>query len=134
QAGRAGRLYGIGEAAEKRLITRLPLLTVVASALLLLSACGGHKNASAKHVPPPPTVAPAPAPPSASTAKAAPQPEITVPPKTKPIYVETGLASWYGPLYHNHKGSNGEVYDQNALTAAHGTIPLNSAVRGPNEA
>ena len=48
--------------------------------------------------------------------------------------METGLASWYGPLYHNHKGSNGEVYDQNALTAAHRTIPLNSVVRVTNEA
>jgi rare lipoprotein A len=102
--------------------------------MLLLSACGGHKNASAKHVPPPPTVAPAPAPPPTTTAKAAPKPEITLSPKTKPLYVETGLASWYGPQYHNHKGSNGEVYDQNALTAAHRTIPLNSVVRVTNEA
>jgi rare lipoprotein A len=102
--------------------------------MLLLSACGGHKNASAKHVSPPPTVAPAPAPPPTTSAKAAPKPEITVSPKTKPLYVETGLASWYGPLYHNHQGSNGEVYDQNALTAAHRTIPLNSVVRVTNEA
>jgi rare lipoprotein A len=103
--------------------------------MLLLSACGGHKNASAKHVPPPPTVAPAPAP-AASTVKAAPKDkdEVTVSPRTKPLYVETGLASWYGPLYHNHKGSNGEVYDQNGLTAAHRTIPLNSVVRVTNEA
>jgi rare lipoprotein A len=57
-----------------------------------------------------------------------------LPPKTKPLYVETGLASWYGPLYHNRKGSNGEVYDQNGLTAAHRTIPLNSVVRVTNEA
>ena len=57
----------------------------------------------------------------------------TVSPKTKPIYVETGLASWYGPNYHNHKGSNGEVYDQNGMTAAHRTIPLNSTVRVTNE-
>lgn len=59
--------------------------------------------------------------------------KTSVPPKAKPIYVETGLASWYGPPYHNHKGSNGEVYNQNALTAAHRTIPLNSMVRVTNE-
>ena len=47
--------------------------------------------------------------------------------------METGLASWYGPPYHNRKGSNGEVYNQNALTAAHRTIPLNSMVRVTNE-
>ncbi len=51
----------------------------------------------------------------------------------KPIYVETGLASWYGPPYHNRKGANGEIYDQNALTAAHRTLPMNSVVRVTNE-
>ena len=54
-------------------------------------------------------------------------------PHAKPIYVETGLASWYGPPYHHHKGANGEIYDQNALTAAHRTLPLNSVVRVTNE-
>ena len=103
------------------------------SGLLLLGGC--HKNSSAaKHVPPPPppTSNNVPAPgPSASATKTA--PEVTVSPKAKPIYVETGLASWYGPNYHNHKGSNGEVYNQNAMTAAHRTIPLNSVVRVTNE-
>jgi rare lipoprotein A len=46
--------------------------------------------------------------------------------------VETGLASWYGPPYHHRKGANGEIYDQNALTAAHRTLPLNSLVRVTN--
>ena len=76
-----------------------------------------------------------PASPPATTAavtKASPT-EATVSPKSKAIYVETGLASWYGPPYHNHKGSNGEIYNQNALTAAHRTIPLNSMVRVTNE-
>ena len=50
----------------------------------------------------------------------------------KPIYVETGLASWYGPPYDKHKGANGEIYDQNAMTAAHRTLPLNSWVRVTN--
>ncbi len=68
---------------------------------------------------------------TATTAKPAPEPSVSS--KTKPIYVETGLASWYGPNYHNHKGSNGEVYDQNGMTAAHRTIPLNSMVRVTNE-
>jgi peptidoglycan lytic transglycosylase len=103
----------------------------MAAALLLLSGC--HKNSStAKHVPPPPTLAPAPATPAASTAKATNQAPPAVTSKSKPIYVETGLASWYGPQYHNHKGSNGEVYDQNGMTAAHRTIPLNSVVRVTN--
>jgi rare lipoprotein A len=101
--------------------------------LLLLTACG-HKKASSKNVPPPPTIAPAPAPPAAATAKTEPKSNVPAPSKAKPIYVETGLASWYGPPYHNHKGANGETYDQNALTAAHRTIPLNSVVRVTNQA
>jgi rare lipoprotein A len=113
---------------------RAPYLAFIATGLLLVSGC--HKNSSsAKHVPPPPPPAPksAPATPPPATAATKPAPEPEVSPKTKPIYVETGLASWYGPNYHNKKGSNGEVYDQNGMTAAHRTIPLNSVVRVTNE-
>ena len=108
----------------------MSFLVLILAGLFLLAGC--HKNgSSAKHVPPPPTVTPAPAASTASAPKSV--PETTVSPKTKPIYVETGLASWYGPPYHNHKGANGEIFDQNALTAAHRTIPLNSVVRVTNE-
>jgi rare lipoprotein A len=43
--------------------------------------------------------------------------------------VETGIASWYGAPYHNRRGSNGEIYDMKAMTAAHRTLPLGSIVR-----
>jgi rare lipoprotein A len=46
--------------------------------------------------------------------------------------VETGLASWYGPPYAGRKGADGTVYDQNAMTAAHLTLPLGSMVRVTN--
>ena len=46
--------------------------------------------------------------------------------------MESGLASWYGAPYHNRRGSNGEVYDMNAMTAAHRTLPLGSIVRVTN--
>jgi rare lipoprotein A len=98
-----------------------------------MALAGCHKNSAAKHVPPPPTVTPAPAPATTATVTKPAPTEPTVSPRVKPIYVETGLASWYGPPYHNHKGANGEVYNQNALTAAHRTIPLNSMVRVTNE-
>jgi rare lipoprotein A len=51
----------------------------------------------------------------------------------KPLYVETGLASWYGPPYHNRKAASGEVFNTHALTAAHKTLPMNSVVRVTNE-
>ena len=42
------------------------------------------------------------------------------------------MASWYGPPYNHHRGANGEIYDQNAMTAAHRTLPMNSMVRVTN--
>jgi rare lipoprotein A len=63
-----------------------------------------------------------------------PSPEVEVTPGSKPVEVETGIASWYGAPYHNRRGSNGEVYDMNAMTAAHRTLPLGSIVRVTNTA
>lgn len=111
-------------------IHRAWLLPLVALALFLLSGCG-HKK-TAKTIPPPPTVTPSTA--SSSTqATKPPVPSLEASTHQKPIYVETGQASWYGPPYHNRKGANGEIYDQNALTAAHRTLPMNSVVRVTNE-
>ncbi len=47
--------------------------------------------------------------------------------------VETGLASWYGKPFHGRRTASGEVYDMNAMTAAHKTMPLPSyaVVRNP---
>ena len=47
-------------------------------------------------------------------------------------YVETGIASWYGPNFHGKSTANGEIFDQNLITAAHRTLPLPSAVRVTN--
>lgn len=58
--------------------------------------------------------------------------EPSIPANSPPLATETGLASWYGPPYHNRRGSNGEVYNMNAMTAAHRTFPLGSIVRVTN--
>ncbi len=47
-------------------------------------------------------------------------------------YDETGIASWYGPGFHEKATANGELYDQNELTAAHKTLPMPSLVRVTN--
>ncbi len=47
-------------------------------------------------------------------------------------YVETGIASWYGPGFHGKSTANGEQYDQNELTAAHKTLQMPSLVRVTN--
>lgn len=45
---------------------------------------------------------------------------------------EVGIASWYGPPYTNRKAADGSIYDQNAMTAAHRTLPMGSVVRVTN--
>lgn len=47
-------------------------------------------------------------------------------------YVETGIASWYGPGFHGRSTANGEQFDENDVTAAHRTLPLPSIVRVTN--
>lgn len=47
-------------------------------------------------------------------------------------YDETGIASWYGPGFHEKQTANGETYNENALTAAHRTLPMPSYVRVTN--
>lgn len=41
----------------------------------------------------------------------------------------TGIASWYGPGFHGKRTACGEPFDQDALTAAHGTYPCGTRVR-----
>lgn len=127
------------------------MILIVLLALLFSSACGHPKQARV-NVPPPPSAQPSAEPPAdtgeATTAHhPAKQPsavdseekengaalaEPALPAGAKPISTETGLASWYGPPYHNRRGSNGEVYNMNAMTAAHRTLPLGSIVRVTN--
>ena len=53
-------------------------------------------------------------------------------PKPDYSYRETGIASWYGPGFHGRRTANGESYNQNALTAAHRTLPMPSMVQVTN--
>lgn len=46
--------------------------------------------------------------------------------------IETGLASWYGRPYHGRPAADGEIYDMEALVAAHRTLPFNTWVRVVN--
>jgi len=107
-------------------------LFVVLPLLLFLAACS-HKPAKVAVSPTPPieqretpTTTP-----TTETSESK-QPLIQVPAEVKPLLVEIGIASWYGPPYHNRRGSNGEIYDMHAMTAAHRTLPLGSIVRVTN--
>ncbi len=82
--------------------------------------------------PPPPIPQDEPAPVPAPAETPTEDEKIEVPSGAKPIFEETGMASWYGAPYHNRRGSNGEVYNMHAMTAAHRTLPLGSIVRITN--
>jgi rare lipoprotein A len=45
---------------------------------------------------------------------------------------DRGVASWYGGQFHGRQAANGELFDMEALTAAHRTMPLGSVVRVVN--
>jgi rare lipoprotein A len=44
----------------------------------------------------------------------------------------SGYASWYGPGFHGNQTASGEVFNQNALTAAHPNLPFGTQVRVTN--
>jgi len=122
----------------------LVLSLILLLILSLLSGCGHRKPASVNVPPPPPASEPSAGtsrpegaakhdhlPPTGSE-ESAELAEPIIPPDAKPMATETGRASWYGPPYHNRRGSNGEVYNMHAMTAAHRTLPLGSVVRVTN--
>jgi len=52
-----------------------------------------------------------------------------MPAQTAPPKWERGLASWYGFPYDGQPAASGEIYHQEAMTAAHRTLPFGSLVR-----
>lgn len=64
--------------------------------------------------------------------------KATVPVSTRPPMpstigsTEVGVASWYGHPYHGRRTANGEVYDQEKMTAAHPSLAFNTWVRVSN--
>ncbi len=48
--------------------------------------------------------------------------EIPAPP------YQVGKVSWYGGKFHGRRTANSEVFNQNALTAAHKTLPFGTVV------
>jgi rare lipoprotein A len=47
-------------------------------------------------------------------------------------HTESGVASFYGNEFQSRKTSNGEIFDQGKLTAAHRTLPFGTKVRVTN--
>jgi len=120
---KAGRLAGLG------------------LALLAIAGCGDHKKVA--KAPPPNELAPYVQPSYASVAKPQPPARIPMMPTPAggvsaedieyvathaPILTEEGLATWYTAPYAGRKAANGQVFDDDGMTAAHRTLPMGSLV------
>jgi rare lipoprotein A len=57
---------------------------------------------------------------------------IPTPPDTIKRYVKTGLASYYATSFQGRKTANGEIFNNNKLTAAHLTLPFGTLVKVTN--
>ena len=119
------------------------LMSAAVLSALALMASGCHRETIRAYQPPPP-------PPRTSTTAShsggtthSTSPDETASPAIPspapvpknlgdPVSTEVGLASWYGPPYAGRKGADGTVYDQNAMTAAHLTLPMGTMVRVTN--
>jgi rare lipoprotein A len=111
---------------------------VIVSAGLLLGACGSREVQKPEQ---PPEPVPQPAPTDAAAIPDAVPRREPRSPFGNPVfyqvlgaryyvladsqgYRERGVASWYGPGFHQGRTSSGETYDMNKMTAAHKTLPL----------
>jgi rare lipoprotein A len=98
------------------------------SLCLFIAGCS-HRRVQAPAPPPPPQEQPYPEQPYPPSQ---PAPETTPPAVENRLRSQIGIASWYGAPYHNARGANGQIYDQDGMTAAHRTLPLGTVVRVTN--
>ena len=57
---------------------------------------------------------------------------VTYVPSEDHSYDKVGMASWYGPDFHGKQTANGELFDMDAISAAHPTLPMPSYVHVTN--
>ncbi len=123
--------------AQRRGTSRLQATVCLAALTAFLSGCHhASRPAYTASAPPPTPPAPIERPaPATHTTRPTPKPAPSPPDDldgAKPVSTEIGLASWYGPPYHNRQAADGSIFDQNALTAAHRTLPMGTTVRVTN--
>ncbi|HEY1986531.1 MAG TPA: septal ring lytic transglycosylase RlpA family protein [Terracidiphilus sp.] len=124
-------------------VTRRTAPALLALSVLFVAGCSHHPKTASRRQPTAPVIEPAapplPAPPptSGTTARIPPTP---VPPggvsaedmrfvnTHPPLRTEVGLATWYTAPYKGRRAANGEVFDDDAFTAAHRTLPMGSLV------
>lgn len=118
-------------------------LAWLAVPLFALFGCGHHRTTSV--APTPSELAPIPPPSRASNPTYAPRPSSRIPitpappggvnaddmefvATHTPILTQEGLATWYTAPYKGRKSANGQVFSDDAMTAAHRTLPMGSLV------
>lgn len=105
--------------------------------VIILSGCAGRRPVIASAPPvinpePAPEPAPEPVPTQPLPPPTGAQPPTRSAPSAAGIYVEQGIASWYGVPFHGRRAANGEIFDMNTLVAAHRTLPFGSILRVTN--
>jgi rare lipoprotein A len=126
---------------------RTPWIAVTALLASFISGCGHHHKTARQAPPTAPPIQetyPTPPPPSAP-ATASSLPPARIPPTPLPpggvsaediryvnthpaLLSEVGLATWYSAPYKGRRAANGEVFQDDAFTAAHRTLPMGSLV------
>ena len=114
---------------------RAAYLAGVLCVLLIAAGCGHKKQPAPPSATAPPISSPSAAPPSRGRIASTPVPEGGISAEDKefilshrPIYSEEGLATWYTAPYKGRRAANGEVFRDDALTAAHRTLPMGSLI------
>ena len=89
----------------------LPRATLTAAVICSLAAC---------------------APSSPRLAGAPTNPSATVPRVQPKAFTQVGLASWHGSAHARHQTASGELFNPDAMTAAHRTLPFGTLVHVTN--
>ncbi|MEO5805844.1 septal ring lytic transglycosylase RlpA family protein [Devosia sp.] len=48
---------------------------------------------------------------------------------TATVYAQCGGASWYGPGFNGKKAASGQTFNENAMTAAHRSLPFGTKLQ-----
>lgn len=112
-------------------LSRTRFLWSALALVFLATGCGHH------HPPTPPPQAQAPArpqhiPPTPAPPGGVSADDLQYVASHRPLFSETGFATWYTAPYKGRKSANGQVFDDHALTAAHRTLPMGTLIKVTN--
>jgi rare lipoprotein A len=141
-----------GRVPGNRVLGNRILAALAALAILLLGASGCSHRKQASQAPPPQGLPPLPqqqvsVPPAEQPQPTAPATRIPPTPAPpggvteedlnyiathRPILTQEGMATWYTAPYKGRRSANGQVFDDEAMTAAHRTLPMGALILATN--